>query len=104
MTAVRIIVEIITSACDSSGNRYSLARFYAPHWGRAPFLSMDIGVGGGDNASHLACKACGGDWNAVLTFGRTIPKREWKAIVAPYVDDLTAMLMIKRMSESPKKE
>lgn len=99
--AVRIIVEIVTSEADRSGNRYSFARFYAPHWGREPFLSMDMGVGDGSNARHLAFKACGNDWNAILTFESTIPKARWKAVAPSYVDDLTAMVMIKRMSENP---
>lgn len=75
-TPVKIIVETITSEHDRNGNRYHFARFYLPQLGRACVLECE--VGGASNALHIAYRACGQDWAAVLGFESVIPKREWQ--------------------------
>lgn len=93
-TPIKIIVETIASERDRNGNCYTFARFYLPSKGRSAALVAH--VDGESNARSIAYNAAGKDWETVLAFESTIPKREWtEAAKGAHYDsmaDATAIL------------
>lgn len=71
-----VIVQIVSSATDSNGNRYHFAVFYNPAKGRQHSVALE--VGGESNARHIAYKLAGNDYEGTLCFEQTLTKREWQ--------------------------
>jgi hypothetical protein len=75
-TATTVIVEIVSSQIDRNGNRYHFAIFYNPAKGRQRRVCME--VGGESNARTMAYELAEKDFERILTFECTLPKREWQ--------------------------
>ena len=74
---LRAIVETITSAPDSNGNRYHISKFYNVATGpRDPLIiETDGETNGRFHALHILK-----DWEAILAINYTVSKSEWKLL------------------------